>query len=245
MINVLTLHNSNSEFKSFDEYLASNSTIKLLVQKHDLGHMADVYPTIMGKVLIEEKTENPKLNETTHAIFVSCNYAHLAEQDLSNYDLETGQKRFYLLETRINVKSQTYAFKKGSPFTRTFNSIFQRIFESGIDLYLYELHHFVYQIRLGILMEKAGLREDGSIETNNIILLLIVLCCGYSLATLVFLLELYFGRKHRRAMYFYQKTLERFGDSMFIVRYMADKRRYSFSNVRQIEYFEFGRRASI
>ena len=257
LTNLFTLQESRHQFKTFEEYVESDSLKRLKVYKSIVPKLIESYPTINGKLVLAEDDNNTdslqwtsSLNDTGYAFFTSCSFGQYAELDEQNLNEKTGLRNFYLLKIPFSNRPTIHAFKRFSPFRQTFSKIWYQLFEMGIDIKLERHYKFAYNFYLHA--SPVDPLRDLNLSPQKLLALWIIYLTGVTLSCVVFVVELIHGKKtkNRRMekIVFGRKDNSKITDfTVIIYRYMYDLKlkRYSFSHFRQCEKFKKPRRNSI
>ena len=254
LTNLLTVQEGQPRFGTFKEYVESNSPIKLMVPKSVSLELVQNYPSIAEKLNVVDDNSTSLnillLNETKSAFFISCQNGLFVELSSSNYDFNTGQRLFYLLKQQHFVKQrESYIFELFSPFQKKFVEIWYILFESGIDIKWESYYKSLCELYSLHLDSVNFSKEVNRLSVKDLIGMWVIYAIGVTLSFLVFLVELFCGKKSRRnrveALLFRENDKEITDLTIIIYRYTSDLRRYSFSNFQQCAKFGGPRRASI
>ena len=254
LTSLLTLQEGRHQFKTFDEYVESDSPIKLSIYKSFVPTLTEIYPSITRKLQIADNDDSylskSQLNETKYAFFTTCAYGQLMEFHTTNFDKETGLKNFYLLKLPLKNVIATYAFRRYSTLRETYGKIWYELFETGVYDKLERFYKSTYELRLHESpVDPLG---DFVLSQKNLLTLWVIYFAGITLSFVIFVIEVIYGRatKRRRveSIVFGRKDNSKLTDfTIIIYRYMYDLKlkRYSFSHFRQCDKFKKPRRKTI
>lgn len=170
--------NSFEEIMKSDYKLAMNNVVRRIIFNPENGYNLDF---LKAKV-IQENIACPSSAMTTEKII--CVLSMLRAKEVLKNSVHNGRKIYKMISVNFACNVAGYPFERASPFKVQFETIFLRMYESGIYNWILK------ENKILDASDDQGRKEiiDNLFLTN--ILLLLVL--GYLIASIVFMTEIFY-----------------------------------------------------
>ena len=225
LISIMSIKQPPTQFTCLDEFLDSRLDIKVLSYRETVPLLLKIDPRFESKIYPLNDSgllDGPDLFTQKESFFMDCDYGKIAEHSPENFDYINNRKRFYMLETGLYEKHNTFTFRKFSPLVEKFKELIDRCYESGLYLFWQNTIQFRYSFITRRVSSALEEETSPSLLDFKIISVWSLFFAGLILSLFTAILELIFRPRKKISP---QNQWEKLPDRP----HMRDKKRYSFS----------------